>query len=176
MKKSEAAELVMMILAAYPNAKTSSSTSQVYETMLADLDPKTARQAVTALIATSKFVPTIAEIREACAAIVQAKRAALARQQAARIPSLTRAELGERDRNNWAREALVVPKGAAASEAVVGESRVRPEGAPHAAAAPADLVRRIAAKAPPMGPARPPRKWTAAELDAALADSRGGAA
>lgn len=66
MKKSEAAELVMMLMGAFSNAKTNESTSQVYEMMLADLDVTQARQAVTRLIATSKFLPSIAEIREAC--------------------------------------------------------------------------------------------------------------
>lgn len=65
MKKSEVAELVMMILAAYPNARTTASTSQVYETMLADLEADRARAAVHRLIASSRFMPTVAEIRAA---------------------------------------------------------------------------------------------------------------
>lgn len=67
MKRSEAAEMVMLLLGAYPHAKTTSSTSQVYETMLSDLDVGSARAAVTKLIATSKFMPTVAEIRTAAA-------------------------------------------------------------------------------------------------------------
>lgn len=67
MKRSESAELVMTLLAAYPAAKTTASTSQVYETMLSDLDVKEARGAVMKLIATSRFLPTIAEIRSAAA-------------------------------------------------------------------------------------------------------------
>lgn len=69
MKKSEVAELVMMLLAAYPNARTSSATSQVYEAMLADLDAGQARAAVQRLIAASRFMPTVAEIRAAVAAL-----------------------------------------------------------------------------------------------------------
>lgn len=68
MKKSEAAELVMMLLAAYPQARATDQTAQVYEQMLADLDAATARRAVHRLLASSKFMPSIAEIREACAA------------------------------------------------------------------------------------------------------------
>lgn len=68
MKKSEAAELVMMLMGAFPNARTNESTSQVYEAMLLDLDVAVARQAATRLIATSKFLPSIAEIREATTA------------------------------------------------------------------------------------------------------------
>lgn len=67
MKKSEVAELVMMLLAAYPNARTTASTSQVYEAMLADLDAGRARAAVQRLIASSRFMPTVAEIRTAAA-------------------------------------------------------------------------------------------------------------
>lgn len=67
MKPSEAAELVMLLLGAYPNAKTSVSTSKVYETMLGDLDATTARAAVQRLIGLSKWMPTVAEIRSAAA-------------------------------------------------------------------------------------------------------------
>lgn len=70
MKRSESAEIVTMLLGAYPNARTSSCTSQVYETMLADLDVETARAAVTKLIATSKWMPTVAEVREAATEVV----------------------------------------------------------------------------------------------------------
>jgi hypothetical protein len=68
-KHSEAAEIVMLLLGAYPNAKTSASTSQVYETMLGDLDAGPARAAVIRLIASSKWMPTVAEIRGAAADI-----------------------------------------------------------------------------------------------------------
>lgn len=65
MKASESAKLVMMLMAAFPNGKTSEATSKVYEEMLADLDFAAARRAVTNLIRTAKFLPTVAEIREA---------------------------------------------------------------------------------------------------------------
>lgn len=70
MRKSEVAEIVMMLLASYPTAKTVERTSELYETMLADLDFAVARKAVTRLIVTSKWLPTIAEIRESCTALV----------------------------------------------------------------------------------------------------------
>lgn len=68
MTKSEAAKLVMMLLAAFPGAKVNEGTSAVYEEMLADLEFKVARIAVTRLLKTHKFpvLPTIAEIREQC--------------------------------------------------------------------------------------------------------------
>jgi hypothetical protein len=69
MKKSETTEIVMMLLASYPAARTAEKTPEVYEAMLADLDYAIARRAVTRLIATSKWLPTIAEIREACTAL-----------------------------------------------------------------------------------------------------------
>lgn len=65
MKRSDAAEIVMLLLGAYPQAKTSASTRQVYETMLSDLDTEHARVAVQKLIASSKWMPTVAEIRAA---------------------------------------------------------------------------------------------------------------
>ena len=64
MKKSEVAEIVMMLMAAFPHGKTTPSTSGVYENALQDLDADAARKAVQRLMATCKFMPTIAEIRE----------------------------------------------------------------------------------------------------------------
>jgi hypothetical protein len=64
MTRVQVAELVMMLLAAYPQHRVSSeATSKVYESMLADLDHQLARKAITRLISLSKFMPTIAEIR-----------------------------------------------------------------------------------------------------------------
>lgn len=97
MKPSEAAELVMMLLGAYPTAKSTAATGHVFESMLADLDVRTAREAVKRLIATSKFMPSVAEIREECAAIDRAKAAAAARAKASRLPSLTMSQLRARD-------------------------------------------------------------------------------
>lgn len=99
MKPSEAAELVMMLLGAYPNAKSTAATGHVFESMLADLDVRTAREAVKRLIATSKFMPSVAEIREECAAIDRAKAAAAARERSQRLfqrrrPRLTDSQLG----------------------------------------------------------------------------------
>lgn len=62
-KQSEAAKLVMMLLAAYPHGKTNEGTSGVYEQMLLDLDFESASKAITRLIGTSKWLPTVAEIR-----------------------------------------------------------------------------------------------------------------
>lgn len=63
MKKSEVSEIVMMLMAAFPASKTSDGTSAVYEELLVDLDAATVQRAVTRLIATNKWLPTIAEIR-----------------------------------------------------------------------------------------------------------------
>lgn len=61
----ERAQIVGILAAAYPGARLTEATLVLYEAMLADLDEKLARDAVGRLIATSKFLPTIAEIREA---------------------------------------------------------------------------------------------------------------
>jgi hypothetical protein len=65
MTRLEVAKLVAVLRAAYPTARGDDSTSSAYETMLADLDHPTAYVAVERLIATSKFMPSVAEIREA---------------------------------------------------------------------------------------------------------------
>lgn len=66
MTPSEIDELLMMLVAAYPNMKVTDATTKLYEVTLADLDEGLARRAVIRIITTSKFPPTIAEIREAC--------------------------------------------------------------------------------------------------------------
>jgi hypothetical protein len=65
MKRSEVIELVLMLMQAYPNAKVGERTCEVYEQALLDLDRDHARSATSRLIATSKWLPTIAEIRAA---------------------------------------------------------------------------------------------------------------
>lgn len=65
MKRSEAAKIVATLCGAYPGSASSEATSHVYEQFLLDLDARTAEMAVGRLICTSRFLPTIAEIRAA---------------------------------------------------------------------------------------------------------------
>lgn len=66
MTDTEVARIVAVLLAAFPQSKATPTTSSAYERMLADLDYVVANAAVERLLATAKFLPTIAEIREAC--------------------------------------------------------------------------------------------------------------
>lgn len=63
MNASEAVKLVGMLKAAYPRAEINAETTRIYCEMLADLDASEATNAVKHLLATSKFFPSIAEIR-----------------------------------------------------------------------------------------------------------------
>lgn len=65
MTSTETKKLVAILIASFPAAKVSLDTVTVYERMLADLDYPAASAAVERLLATSKFLPTVAEIREA---------------------------------------------------------------------------------------------------------------
>lgn len=65
MTRAEAAKLVAILMAAFPHGAITEKTSEVYETLLADLDFETAKKACARLIATSRFLPSIAEIRAA---------------------------------------------------------------------------------------------------------------
>lgn len=65
MTKSEVAELVAVLSASYPAAPMSERTTMAYESMLADLECAAANAAVARLVQTSKWLPTIAEIRAA---------------------------------------------------------------------------------------------------------------
>lgn len=67
MTKSEAMAMVAMLAAAYPAANMTEQTPDVYAEMLRDLDADAAMRAARRLISTSKWLPTIAEIRQAVA-------------------------------------------------------------------------------------------------------------
>lgn len=58
-------KLVAILVAAFPAGKFTSDTVAIYERMLGDLDYALAQAAVERLLATAKFLPTVAEIREA---------------------------------------------------------------------------------------------------------------
>lgn len=65
MTEREVAKLVAILIAAFPASKITVESSAIYERMLADLDYPAANAAVERLLATSKWLPTVAEIREA---------------------------------------------------------------------------------------------------------------
>ena|SRR6185312_737239 len=66
MTKPEAAKLVAVLLAAFPNSKANAQTAEIYERMILDQDYAVANAAVERLLATCRFMPTIGEIRETC--------------------------------------------------------------------------------------------------------------
>lgn len=76
MTKAEALRLMAMLRAAWPRQEIGEDTTEVYAGMLADLSYADAKTAVTTLVKTSKWFPTIAEIREQAA---DAKRAGMRR-------------------------------------------------------------------------------------------------
>ena len=66
MTKQEASKLVAALFAAYPSMKSASGTGPLYERMLLDLrEAKTATTAIKRIIESSKFWPSVAEIRDA---------------------------------------------------------------------------------------------------------------
>lgn len=69
MTQAETAKLVAVLLAAFPQSRATQQTSQAYERMLGDLDYPAANAAVERLLATARFMPTIAEIRETTLAL-----------------------------------------------------------------------------------------------------------
>ena len=67
MKKSEARALVATLAAAFPRQQVPQVTFDVYTADLVDLDLRVAEKATTNLRRSSRWFPTIAEIREAVA-------------------------------------------------------------------------------------------------------------
>lgn len=69
MSPLEIKKLVAVLVAAYPASKVTPESVGIYERMLADLDYPAANAAVEQLLATSKWLPTVAEIRERVASL-----------------------------------------------------------------------------------------------------------
>lgn len=67
MKQSEVIEIVGMIVAGFPTSKLDSAGVNIYRKMLVDLPAEPTRKAITRLLGTHKFTPSIAEIRAAVA-------------------------------------------------------------------------------------------------------------
>jgi hypothetical protein len=63
MKPNESAGVVALLKAAYPRQELDRDTIRLYAKMLADLDAEVVVAAVERIIATSKWFPTVAEIR-----------------------------------------------------------------------------------------------------------------
>ena len=74
MTPAQASKLVAVLIASFPHARVTEATSSAYETMPADLDSSSASAAVKRLIASAKFLPTIAEIREATIQVTDGDR------------------------------------------------------------------------------------------------------
>lgn len=64
MTKTEVMKLVAVLCAAYPSAKFTAEASSAFESALADLGYAVANAAVEQIIGTSRWMPTIADIRE----------------------------------------------------------------------------------------------------------------
>jgi hypothetical protein len=63
-------QCMIMLQAAYPRMQFGEESLKVYELALADIEPPLLRTAVLRHISTSKWFPTIAELRQAATAIV----------------------------------------------------------------------------------------------------------
>ncbi len=65
MNQREVVQLVASLFGAYPSVPLRAETVLTYEKHLVDLDAKILQQAIRTMVLTSKFLPSIAEIREA---------------------------------------------------------------------------------------------------------------
>jgi hypothetical protein len=72
--KSDVTGFVGILAASYPNFNLTQETIVVYQKTLADIEPKVLEAAILHLVTTSKFFPTIAEIREAAFSIMTNER------------------------------------------------------------------------------------------------------
>lgn len=63
------AQVLAALLAAYPHAKVREETVEIYCRALADIPPEVLDAAAMACLATCKFFPTIAELRDQAAAV-----------------------------------------------------------------------------------------------------------
>lgn len=76
MTNQEISQLVFMLFAAFPQSegKQTAERLRIYKECLGDLDFEQARVAIVRVIQTSKFLPTIAEVREAARVVAQGPR------------------------------------------------------------------------------------------------------
>ncbi len=68
MTKAESMKIVCALFGAFPNSRFNEQNFETYAESLLDLDAKACGAAAQRLIRTSKFLPTVAEIREAATA------------------------------------------------------------------------------------------------------------
>lgn len=71
MTKAQVAQAVATLVCGYPSAKWTEENASVYETMLGDLDFEPMMAAVARLVRTSKFLPSVAEVRAAVLEITE---------------------------------------------------------------------------------------------------------
>lgn len=82
MNEREAQRLITVLVTAFPSSTSRLSESQqaefmgIYRRMLADLDYAAANAAVERLLATSRFMPTVAEVRETVFSLEQGEQRA----------------------------------------------------------------------------------------------------
>lgn len=69
MTDTEVRKIVAVLMGAFPGARITQETTAVYERMIRDLEYPLANAAVERLLATCKFMPTVAEIRETALAL-----------------------------------------------------------------------------------------------------------
>lgn len=69
MTQTEVSKLVAMLIAAFPNAKLNASTATAYEKMLVDLELAVGIAAIERITKSSRFMPTVAEIRSEAALV-----------------------------------------------------------------------------------------------------------
>jgi hypothetical protein len=63
MTKAEAASLIASLVTAFPSARFATENAEMYESGISDLDAKETQAAIGELIHSSRYLPTIAEIR-----------------------------------------------------------------------------------------------------------------
>ena len=74
MTPDQSKQLVGVLMAAYANSRPTEATADIYARMIRDLDHAPAKAAVARLMTTSKFLPSIAEIRAATVDEIQGPR------------------------------------------------------------------------------------------------------
>jgi hypothetical protein len=76
MTKVQAAQIYRLMAAAWPNARVTEATPEVFAMGLSDIDFELGRRAVERLIMTSKWMPSIAEFRDVCVSLQSGTRRA----------------------------------------------------------------------------------------------------
>lgn len=108
MTSEQAARMYIILRAAYPMVQPSTDTASVYERLLLDLDAQDVEKGLCEIIATSRYFPSVSEIRSAAEAARRAR--APSKPKGCRECHGFTSVHGRLEHHAWCSKVLVLPR------------------------------------------------------------------